>query len=54
MKSLSKVFLTPMVVLFAGMFFLLSAVPVLADDATNAKNLVEKAKMSFNSFVTAK
>ena len=54
MKSLSKVFLAPMAVLFAGMFFLVGAAPVLADDATDAKNLVEKARMSFNSFETAK
>jgi len=54
MKSLSKVFLAPMAVLLAGMFLLVGAVPVLADDATDAQNLVEKAKMSFNSFETGK
>jgi lipid-binding SYLF domain-containing protein len=54
MKSLSKVFLVPMAVLLAGMFVLVGAAPTVADDATEAQNLVEKARMSFNSFETAK
>ena len=52
-KSLSKVFLAPMGVLLAGMFLLVGAFPALADDATDAQNLVEKARMSFTSFQTA-
>ena len=54
MRSLSKVFFAPLAVLIAGMFFLVGTVPALADDATEANNLVEKARMSFNSFENAK
>ncbi|MBW1781233.1 MAG: lipid-binding SYLF domain-containing protein [Deltaproteobacteria bacterium] len=41
-------------IVLATVFVLAGVTPTLADDATEAKNLVEKASMTFNSFVTAK
>ncbi|MCG6881885.1 MAG: lipid-binding SYLF domain-containing protein [Deltaproteobacteria bacterium] len=41
------------ILLMAGVFFLMGAVAALADDSVEAKNLVEKARMSFNSFQSA-
>jgi len=53
MKSLSKVFVALTTVLLTGIFVLVGGAPTLADDATEAKNLVEKARMSINSFENA-
>ena len=53
MKEFTRKFVTFMAVLLAGVFFL-GLKPVLADDATDAKQLVEKAKMSFENFENAK
>ncbi|MFH1243900.1 MAG: lipid-binding SYLF domain-containing protein [Pseudomonadota bacterium] len=54
MKGLSKMSFALVTVLLAGIFVLVRVAPALADDATEAKQLVEKAKMSFASFQTAK
>jgi lipid-binding SYLF domain-containing protein len=54
MKGLCRMSFALVTVLLAGMFVLVGVAPALADDATEAKQLVEKARMSFTSFQTAK
>jgi len=54
MKTVSRISITLMIVMLSGLFVLTGVIPAMADDATTAKNLVEKARMSFNAFDTAK
>jgi len=54
MKALSKSSIALMTVLLAALFIGVGGGPALADDATEAKQLVEKARMTFNNFETAK
>ena len=54
MKTVSRISIALLTVLLTGAFVLVGVAPTLADDATKAQNLVEKARMSFNSFENAK
>jgi len=53
MKALSKILMVLMTLSLTGLLSL-PVTPALADDLQDATQLVEKAKMSFNSFKTAK
>lgn len=54
MKALSGISVKLMTVLLTGLFVMLGAGQATADDAMEAKQLVEKTRMTFNSFETAK
>lgn len=54
MKGFPRKFITLMTVLMASVFVLVGVTPTLADDSTDARQLVEKAKMSFDNFQSGK
>jgi lipid-binding SYLF domain-containing protein len=54
MKALYKISITLTTILLAGLLVLAGGSLALADDATEAKQLVEKARMSLQGFETAK
>jgi len=54
MNVLSRRSIALMTVVLAGLFIGVGGGPALADDAMEAKQLVEKARMTFNGFETAK
>jgi len=52
MKALHRISINLVIVLLGGLFVLAGGAPALADDATEAKQLVEKARMSLEGFET--
>ncbi len=54
MKALSRNWVTLAAILLSGLLVLAGGSPALADDATEAKQLVDKARMSLEDFETAK
>ena len=54
MKALHRISINLVIVLLGGLFVLAGGAPALADDATEAKQLVDKAKMTLEGFETAK
>jgi SH3 domain-containing YSC84-like protein 1 len=54
MKALSRISMSLMTVLLTFLFVLAGGMPAMADDAAEAKQLVEKARMSLEGFETAK
>jgi len=53
MKALRNISMNLVIFLLAGLLTLAGGAPALADDATEAKQLVEKARMSLEGFETA-
>ena len=53
MKNKKKFFRRISVVCFSTLFFIILAIPVLADDVSDSKQLVEKAVMTFDDFTKA-